>query len=223
VANKVIFICADPKHQLYVSARYEYTQEHSGLNKAQLCLDHDLAKGNKAVVVWFDNGPNPFLSSLNTGQIYIRGHGMPGYISIETARGGEHVHYTDVVQRLIVSGLKREFSGQIKCYNCHSAESAAVPDNNVDAELGGDPFAQYVADELHARGFKYCTIWGYTDAIDSFPTTSDKKAHPGEQLHKYRRGPGGIGNFGRARTGKVQFFPRVKKPGLLTRLLKKMF
>jgi hypothetical protein len=221
--TKVLFICADPNHPNYIYVRHEYTTENGGHDKAKLVVDHDLAKGHDALAVWYDGGTNPFISSLNTGQIYIRGHGMPGYISIETARGAERVHYTVVVQRLITSGLKREFSGKIKCYNCHSGESAVVPKKNGDSELGGDPFAQYVADELYSKGYKYCTIFGYTDAIDSNPKPADKVALPGEQLHKYRRGPAGMGNFGRASTGRVQFFPRIKQPSMLQKLLKKMF
>jgi hypothetical protein len=200
-----------------MNVRKEYTTEYGGYNKAQIQLDHDSAKGHNAVAVWYDGGPHPFMSSLNTGQIYIRGHGMPGYISIETARGGERLHYTEVVQRLIVSGLKREFSGQIKCYNCHSAEPGVVPKNNVDAQLGKDPFAQLVADELYARGFKLCTFFGYIGAIDSHV----KDGSAGK--HKYVRGPGGAGEFGRASESRVQFYPRVhrtKNP--LALLMKKL-
>ena len=216
--NKVIFIAADPKHSGFMLARFEYTTEHGGQNKAQLCIDNEIAKGNGAVAIWYDGKSNPFMASFNTGQIYVRGHGMAGFVSIEMARGGERIHYTDVVDRLVTSGLKKAFAGDIKCYNCHSAETG-VPgsDSQID---DGTPFAQYVADELYARGYKSCRVFGYTDAIDSFPKGAGAVVQTGEVLHKYRRGKGGAGNFGRASTGRVQFVghPKPKKPSFLQKL-----
>ncbi len=215
--NKVMFIAADPKHSGYMCARYEYTDEYGGHNKAQIQIDHDLGKGHHALVVWYDGSSDPFMSSFNTGQIYIRGHGMPGYVSVEMARGGERVHYTDIVERLITSGLKREFGGAIKCYNCHSAEPGVVPKGNADDQLGKDPFAQLVADEMYARGYKLCTFYGYVGAIDSHVKDGSRGKH------KYVRGPAGSGEYGRASESRVQFFPRVKPLNPLKKLIKKLF
>jgi len=106
-----MFLPADPTLPNFILVQHEYTSANGGYNKAQIQLDHDLAKGHNAIAVWYDGSPNPFLSAIISGQIYIRGHGMPGFVSIETARGAERLHYTEVVERLIRSGLRREFSG----------------------------------------------------------------------------------------------------------------
>lgn len=216
--NKVMFIPADPKNVFYMLVRAEYTLERGtngpGLNKAQMVIDDDERKGRQSVAVWYDGGTDAFLSSLNNGQIYIRGHGNPGSDELELARNGERVNYTEVVQRLITSGLKREFSGKIKCFNCHSAESAN----------GRDAFAQLLADEMWSRGYKYCTYHGYTDAIDSYPMAKAKGAPvANEVLHKYRRESDGRTSRGRASTGRVQITPRVKPPSFAQKFAKKFF
>ncbi len=202
--NKVMFLAGDPKHSGFMAAQYEYTTAHGGMNKAQIQLDHDLAKGHKAIAVWYDGSPDPFLSSMIGGQIYIRGHGMPGFVSVETARGGERIHYTEVVERLIRSGLRREFNGQIKCYNCHSAEFADP--TKPDPEAVYEPFAQLVADELYTRGFKLCTFYGYIGSIDSHVKAGSTGTH------KYVRVTvaGQQVEAGRASESRVQFFPRIR-------------
>ncbi len=203
--NKIMFLPADPKHPNFIFVQHEYTAAHGGYNKAQIQLDHDLSKGHNAIAVWYDGDAHPFLSSMLGGQIYIRGHGMPGFVSIECARGAERIHYTTVVDRLIRSGLRREFSGAIKCYNCHSAE---FPDKNKpDIEQGKVPFAQMIADELYTRGYKLCKFYGYIGSIDS----NVKAGSTG--THKYVRvsdGKGGQVEAGRASESRVEFKPKVK-------------
>ena len=61
---------------------------------------------------------------------------------------------SDVVTRLRESGLKEEFAGTIKCYNCHSAE-------------GDTNFATALEKALSERGYKKCRIYGYTGALSS--------------------------------------------------------
>jgi len=60
----------------------------------------------------------------------------------------------DVVTRLHESGLKLEFAGTIKCYNCHSAE-------------GEQNFATALEKALTDRGYTKCRIYGYTGALSS--------------------------------------------------------
>jgi hypothetical protein len=203
--NKVMFLAADPTLPSFILVQHEYTKASGGYDKAQIQLDHDLAKGHNAFTVWYDGSPNPFLSSTINGQIYIRGHGMPGFVSIETARGAERLHYTEVVDRLITSGLRREFSGAIKCYNCHSAE---WPDKkNPDPEQGKEPFAHMVTDELYSRGYKLCKFYGYIGSIDS----NVKAGSTG--IHKYVRisdGKGGQVEAGRVKDSRVEFKPKYK-------------
>jgi hypothetical protein len=76
-------------------------------------------------------------------QILIRGHGMPGFRSIEGGRGGERVTYQEVAARLKKSGLNKAFGGEIVCYCCHSAESGKL---NTDPEIeDGQPFTKALA------------------------------------------------------------------------------
>ncbi len=215
--NKLMFLPADPKLDSFILVKHEYTKESGGYNKAQIQLDHDLAKGHNAHAIWYDGSPNPILSAAIDGQIYIRGHGMPGFVSIETARGAERLHYTEVVDRLIASGLRREFAGDIKCYNCHSAEG---PDKkNPDPEQGKEPFAQMVTDELFSRGYKLCRYYGYIGSIDS----NVKNGSTG--IHKYVRVPDGKGGqveAGRVKDSRVEFKPKFKF-SLKKAITKKLF
>ena len=221
--TKVMFIAADPKSVYITMAHHEYGNQafggQPGMNKAQLVVDDDLLKGRSSIVVWYDGGSDPYFSSFNTAQIYIRGHGMPGSPTIEVARNGEKIHYTEVVQRLITTGLKREFFGDIKCFNCHSGEAGVGVHGNPQPA-----FAQLIADEMFARGYKFCKFFGYTDAIDSFPASFDKGANPPDPvLHKYRRGPAGLGNLGRAKTGREEFFPNPRPLSLKGQFARKFF
>jgi hypothetical protein len=129
--NKIIFIPFNPADPGIFYARREYGTMEGGLNKAQLAVDHELQKGRRAVAVWWLPGTrDPFLSSMSTGQIYIRGHGEPGIDSIEGGRGGEHVISQLVADRLINAGLPKAYDGKIKLFNCHSAEAGSpiLPD-----------------------------------------------------------------------------------------------
>lgn len=218
--NKIFFMPFDPKHPGYLSAQFEYGKMGGGFDKNQIQIDHELAKGHKAFSAWWSpKKKDPFVSSLNTGQIYIRGHGMPGFKSIEGGRGGERVDYDEVVDRLIGAGLNKNFSGDIKCYNCHSAEHGD-PDSTDPEAVGGIPFAQRVADELVGRGYRGCRIFGYYGSIDSFVKDGS------EGTHKYVRRRETTGTTtkqvegGRASEARYEFFGRMKpkKPNIFKRM-----
>ncbi len=212
--NKAFFMPYDPNHHMYLAAQTEYGSAQGGMNKLQQDIDHELTKGNTAVAVWYKpKTKNPFLSSMSTGQIYIRGHGMPGFKSIEGGRGGERIDVETVVDRLIESGLKKAYSGKIKLFNCHSAESGKV---GSDPEVAGPPFARQVADELYSRGYKSCSFYGYVGSIDSFAKDGTQGKHhyirenvKGKQVERER-----------ASEGRIEFKPQVKirAPGLLKKL-----
>jgi hypothetical protein len=195
--------------------------------KNQLTIDHDLAKGKVAVEVWYNGKKNTFVQGMTTGQIYIRGHGMAGENIIEGGRGGEKLRYDDVVDRLIKSGLSKAFTGKIKCYNCHSAESID-PTGLISAsivETGGAAFAQLIADEMYHRGYRSCTFYGYEGAIDSLPKDGS------QGTHKYRRGlvKGLDGKsrqqeMGRVSENRFEFTPNPRpKPPSFGKVLKGLF
>lgn len=204
MVDKVFFMAFDPKHPDFLYAQYEYGSMDPTMDKNQRMIDHELAKGNTAVAVWYNGKKNPHMASLTDGQLYIRGHGMPGFRSIEGGRGGERISYDVLVDRLIATGLRKTFSGKVKCYNCHSAEPGVV---GSDPEVeDGSPFARLVAEEMYSRGFKHCTYFGYFGAVDAF-------AKAGSQgTHKYSREvrAGTQVEVARARDARAQFYPTVK-------------
>jgi len=134
-------------------------------------IDHALDQDNVAQQVWFTGKKNPFMSGMQARHIYIRGHGLSGAGFILARRRSTYYKYTEVVSRLITSGLPKTFSGKLKCYHCHSAESID-PSGSADShvfETRGVAFAQIVADELYARGYRNCTYYGYEGGIDAMP------------------------------------------------------
>jgi hypothetical protein len=121
------------------------------------------AKGKDYLEVWYTGSMSIALSSLDASAVvYVRGHSLPGSPTIFTKVGGDTSHLTasEVGDRLIASGLRESFAGDIKCYNCHSADSGTE---------GGDAFAQRLADYLFDKGFVTCRYWGYLGSMSSFP------------------------------------------------------
>jgi hypothetical protein len=215
MADKVFFMAADPKHPMFIAAQLEYGNKGPAeMQKMQHQIDHEMLKGHRPQGVWYNGKKNPFLAGMIDGQVYIQGHGMPGFISIEFGRGGERIDYEDVVDRLIKSGLKKEFRGKIKCYNCHSAEAGVV---GTDTQIvDGEPFAQKIADTLYARGYRKCTFYGYVGSIDSYAKAGSAGTH------KYVRKAGV--ESGRVSESRVQFNARPvpKKPNIFKRLFGKV-
>lgn len=222
MTTKVLFMPFDTRLPSIMTAQFEYGAIQGGDNKNQLTIDHELNKGNVAVQVWYDGKKNPFLAGMNDGQIYIRGHGMPGENLIEGGRGGEKVRYTEVVNRLIKSGLKKTFTGKIKCYNCHSAETIDPAGNLWAAvtETGGMPFAQLVADEMYARGYRACTFYGYVGSIDSLPKDGSAGKHKYVRAKVFNNGKYEQVEMGRVSESRFQFYPVVvpKKPNFFQKI-----
>lgn len=201
----------------------EYGNTATGFNKNQAMIDHELAKGNTAQQVWYTGKKSPILAGMQDGQIYIRGHGMPGANTVEGGRGGENLKYTEVVSRLIKSGLPKTFTGKIKCYNCHSAEKVDPTGNAFKEvyETGGEAFAQLVADELYSRGYKQCTFYGYVGSIDSMPKDGTGGRH--KFVRGLVKGSDGVSRqveMGRVSEFRQQFTPRAtpKKTSFLKSL-----
>ncbi len=164
----------DSHHDGYMSALHEYHQkglgpEQKGMKKNLHVLEFETKQGNEAEGVWHDPTTKPLRGVLGRDvQILIRGHGMPGFRSIQGGRlGGERVSYEEVANRLKQSGLSKAFAGAIICYCCHSAESGKV---GTDPEiLDGRPFARLFADHMRSMLYRSCSIYGYLGAVDSFP------------------------------------------------------
>ena len=78
-----------------------------------------------------------------------------------------------VVDRLAESGLSQAFKGQIKCYNCHSAE-------------GSPNFATAMEEALSAKGFNACGVLGYKGALSSMYDGAHKSSTAGGRASENR-------------------------------------
>lgn len=214
--TKVFFMPYDPKNPKIVVAQHEYGSVSAEMNKNQKQIEHELAKGNEALSVWYDGKKHPTLMSMSLGDVYIRGHGMPGFKSIEGGRGGERVDYDVVCDRLISSGLPKMFQGKIKCFICHSAEEGKV---GSDPEVIGPAFARSVANYMFTRGYRSCTYYGYLGAADSFV----KDGPSGTHKYVREKVKGQQVALARASEARVQFHPEItlKRPHLLSRIFRK--
>ncbi len=168
----------------------------------QLAQDNQMKNKKEFFEVWYTGRQSIILLSMRDGQIYIRGHGLPGDACIssgENSHESRRLHANDVARRLIDSGLQTSFAGKIKCYNCHSAE----------ASLSGSPFAQVFADAMWRAGYKNCTYWGYQGSLTSFYEARNNEPN----LHKYAgfkeefEGGGWVMDDARASQRRMQVIP----------------
>jgi hypothetical protein len=86
----------------------------------------------------------------------------------------------------------------------------------------GVAFAQLVADELFSRGYRSCTFFGYTGAIDSFPKDGTEGRHYYvREIGKDATGKTAQLQGPRAMNARVQFVPRTsyRKTTVFGRLL----
>jgi len=119
----------------------------------------------KFVQVFYKEGQrSPEMVGLGMhDQVYVRGHSQKGHGRIFSKMQGENeLSGAEVGQRLIESGLEKEFAGKLKCYNCWGAYTMST-----------DDFAQAVADYLWNRCFYSCEFYGYRGSLGSFPGAND--------------------------------------------------
>jgi len=165
MSKAVIFMPYDPDRPDIGRTKSEYGAGE--LDKNRKVKEFLQSKGFLTTVIWYDGKPQPQIQSLDTGQLYIRGHGMPGMGSIFGAKsGGETVPFNTVFERLVTSGLPKTFGGEIHCYNCNSAANS--PDNK------GDPYAVTFANFMYSQGYKSCKYFGYLGLLDSFQKDGSK-------------------------------------------------
>ncbi|HFE38028.1 MAG TPA: hypothetical protein ENK06_06360 [Gammaproteobacteria bacterium] len=203
--NKILFMPYDPNNNSIVVTRMEYGDKGPEIMRKNFkVIEHELSLGHAPIAVWYNGRKQPFVQSFTTGQIYIRGHGMPGFISIEGGRGGERVHYEDVAKRLISSGLPKSYQGDIKCFICHSAESGKP---GTDPEItDGQPFAKSLADYLYSKGYKACRYFGYLGSVDSFA----KEGSAGKEYYVRTIENGKQVELGKASQACIEFHPTIE-------------
>jgi hypothetical protein len=109
-----------------------------------------------AAVVYQKGARSETLRKMQTGQIYILGHGDSGTGHIaDVEQGGDGLTANVVCDRLVESGLSTSFSGKIKCFTCYSAAGAH----------GKLSFAARLAVGMRSRGYCHCGYVGYERAI----------------------------------------------------------
>ncbi len=167
MAKALIFMPFDPNHSSIQRCRSEYANDGK-YEKNKKVKEFLVKKGYSVMIEWYSGKKLPYLQSLDTGAIYIRGHGIAGDHSIiSSSQLGEEVSYDTVFERLLESGLKQTFQGHIHCYNCHSAEPGKKGFSKV-------PYARMFADHMFSRGYKSCKFYGYLGPLDSFPKDGSK-------------------------------------------------
>lgn len=105
-------------------------------------------------VIYKMNTVSENLKRMQTGQLYVMGHGAAGYGSIHDVDGDNAVPLSalTVAERLIEMGLQPEFAGEIKCYSCHSAARSS---------WSAPSFAEMFAAEMRNKGYRHCQYFGY--------------------------------------------------------------
>lgn len=191
----LIFMPYDPKDECYFAIRHEYA-DNGRYEKNKKVKQYLLSKGYAVSIAWYDGSKLPDVSSFDTGEIYIRGHGMPGEPTVKGAKSfAEEVDYKTVLKRLKESGLPQSFQGQIHCYNCHSAEHS--PDKK------GEPYAVLFSDHMFTEGYRACSYYGYLGSLDSFA----KDGSQGTNIYAREQGAGELGTWEQAR---IRIHPKVK-------------
>jgi hypothetical protein len=162
--------------------------------------------GKYQIVVWDLVLKDPFIQQAThdpQAVIYIRGHGAAGLpniqVKVNTGTGVEErkIHITTACDRLIGSGLGKQFSGAIKFFHCYSAtvlEAAAhqnevtrvgswnkmIKDGHRDGTLtrqerdqrllqsyDNKSIARTGADYMRSKGYKRCVYYGYLGPLES--------------------------------------------------------
>lgn len=194
----LIFMPFDPKLGSYKNCLIEYA-DNGDYAKNKKVKEFLIKKGYNVMVEWYSGKKLPYMQSLDTGAIYIRGHGDAGDHYIRSSKVGlyEEVSYETVFERLLESGLKQSFQGHIHCYNCHSAEPGQKK------PLSKIPYARMFADHMFSRGYKSCKFYGYLGAIDSFAKVGNDG---GKDIYSRDRSRKELGTWDDAR---VSFKPTV--------------
>lgn len=142
------------------------------------------SKGEKRkfkAVIYHPQRQSENLKKIQVGQIYILGHGASGFGSIGDVDGDVNddnvrlLSGSQVADRLIASGLKKHFMGDIKCFSCDSAKRTN----------GLNSFADVFADAMFEREYTHCRIFGYTMALNAGYTDQGYPNDKGVLLHKH--------------------------------------
>lgn len=130
--------------------------------------------------------------------IYVRGHGAAGRGVLGNMRKKDPerkiIKHSVVFNGMKAAGLKPDFAGTIKFYNCHSAE-------------GGDlSFAGQCSALFRDKGYKKAHFYGYIGSIGGTYKSNPDDGKPGDdddiELHKWTKVQG---KYERVKDHKVEF------------------
>ena len=119
-------------------------------------------------VVHYSKIKNPVLYFTDDGEIYVHGHGDAGDPEISPGKGtlGSDLNYREVADRLIKTGLKKDFHGKIKLYSCMSGVGRSGPNTS---------FANLFANYMRSQGYNNCTYHGYIGYLSGKRTENGYK------------------------------------------------
>ena len=112
--------------------------------------------------VAYNGNPNPTLKTLRENDVmYVLGHCAPGSDKLwpydDSADNDPNALSSAMVaERLIRTGLEKNWTGDLKLYACHSASPGA----------GSQSFLKAFGEHL---GDYRCHIWGYKEGVASYP------------------------------------------------------
>ena len=132
--------------------------------------------GSQTPTLWtpYTGAEDPVLARVSgLDVVYILGHGAPGQPSLwpDRALSGPPLHMKQIAGRLLHSGLKPQWQGDLKCYACWSG-CQAVPNPHPSQR----PFARQLADHLREHGFR-CSVYGYEAETSSNARGAPKSAY----------------------------------------------
>ncbi len=172
-------------------------------------LAKDGATKRFTIVTYQPGTVDPTLDTMVDGQIYMRGHGLPGSPSVTTH--GTSLHIRDSIARLVGMGLKPAFRGKIKFYSCYSgldgvqkmrATMVTEPKFAVGPlKLGSktvirdvdkgifegtyDSLASRGAAVFRSRGFTHCSFYGYRGPLSSEMEARTEETLADGHAHKH--------------------------------------
>lgn len=113
-------------------------------------------------VVYFAPELDYFGALQKSDQIYVFGHGGNGspaiFVGQRECPGHGYARFELVCHRLRENGLKPQFAGKIKFYNCSGALDA-------HGAVGPESFAGRAARLLRQMDFNQCRIFGYSAVL----------------------------------------------------------
>jgi hypothetical protein len=169
------------------------------VEQAKAWVQHSDGKLTDERVICGDTAlPTTTLASPATTLYIMGGHGKEGQAFITWPGNSNFMCSHQLVDKIITAGLPSTYAGKIKIYSCLSAD-------NTGSSIA---FAKRVALYMAKRGYRSCTVWGYSGAVSKGYVNSGTATAPvglvaklqfkkpeelGQGYHRYATVTGGYG------------------------------